>query len=171
MQHVRPPQSKARRSAPASRELVFAWEPYVDIAKEVFPLWRQHYREIALDQDICPLAPDTEWYLTVDSRSILHVLTARSNGHLVGYIFNIVGPHNHYSETLFAHTEMFWLHPDFRKGWQPVKMFVENLRGLKARGAALATINFKLSYKNGRVGQLLHRLGYEATDITLRKRL
>jgi hypothetical protein len=137
----------------------------------VLPLWKKHYDEIALDKDICPLDPDWEFYFVSAERGLLHILTARSqSGKLAGYIFNLLGSHNHYASTRFAVTEMFWLHPYFRKGWQPVRMFTENVRMLKERGAVIGIVNFKLHFMDARVGKLLARLGYEPCDITMRKR-
>lgn len=150
----------------------FAWEQFARIADELLPLWKKHYAEIALDQDACPLDPDWAQYYAQAELGMLHILTARSvNGTLAGYVVNIVGPHKHYHSTTFAHVEMFWLHPYFRKGWQPVKMFKENARGLRERGAVVSTIAFKLTFEGGRVGKLLHRLGYRASDVLMRMRL
>jgi len=171
MQHVRPSAKVPSRSVRARPDLTFRWEHFIAISEELCPLFRLHYREIAHDQDAVPLDPDWENYFVLDERGLLHILTARYNGKLAGYIFNLVGSHNHYVSTRFAHTEMFWLHPRFRKGWQPVKMFLENLSGLKEREVVITTINFKLHYKDARVGKLLARLGYEPTDIVMRRRL
>jgi len=152
--------------------LEFQWERFPKIRQELLPLFKKHWKEIALDQDIAPLDPNWDYYHMVDERQLLHILTARaSNGKLAGYIFNIVGSHNHYQSTRFANTEMFYLHPYFRKGWQPVKMFKENLAGLKVLNVEIACISFKLNFQHGRVGKLLARLGYEPADITMRKRL
>jgi hypothetical protein len=133
------------------------------------PLFERHYQEIARDKDVIPLAPDWDSYYAMDLQGTLHILTARWRGKLVGYIFNIVGWHQHYVTTRYAHTEMFWLHRDFRKGWLPVRFLSENLAGLKAREVKITTICFKLHFQDARVGKLLQRLGYKATDITMRK--
>jgi hypothetical protein len=168
---TRPVPASPPRQRPSDRgQLSFQWERFRSIHRELLPLFKKHWKEIALDQDLVPLDPDWEYYFAVDERQILHILTARaSNGKLAGYIFNIIGSHNHYKSTRFANTEMFWLHPYFRKGWQPVKMFKENFAGLKVLGVEIAVISFKLSFQNGRVGKLLARLGYQPTDITMRK--
>jgi hypothetical protein len=151
MLHV-PQQPLAQKLLDRGR-LEFKWERFTKLQPELVPLFKRHWKEIALDRDIVPLDPDWDYYLAVDSRQLLHILTARApNGKLAGYIFNIVGSHNHYKSTRFANTEMFYLHPYFRKGWQPV-------------------INFKLHFQDGRVGQFLSRLGYEPTDIVMRKKL
>ena len=167
----RPP-PRPSRSPGAPPELTFQWESFRDISTEGLKLWKQHYAEIALDRDVCQLDPDWAEYHALDEAGVLRILTARSrNGSLVGYVFCRVGGHSHYSSTRFAHLEMFWLHPYFRKGWQPVKMFGEVLRGLKNDGVQIVTVNFKLHFKDGRVGKLLARLGFAPTDIVLRRRL
>lgn len=163
-----------RRPVASDRErLEFKWERFERISHELLPLFKKHYAEIAVDKDICPLDPDWDYYLGTDRMGLLRVLTARSaaNGKLAGYIFNIVGSHNHYKSTRFAVTEMFYLHPHFRKGWQPVRFFMENIRGLQTTGADIATINFKVHFQDARVGKLLARLGYEVCDIVMRRRL
>jgi hypothetical protein len=154
-------------------KLKFKWERFGAIHEELVPLFKRHYDEVALDKDIVPLDPDWNYYFGIDKLGLLQILTARSvlNGRLAGYIFNVIGTHNHYKSTRFCNTEMFWLHPTFRKGWQPVRMFKENLKGLEVFGVEIATISFKLNFENGRVGRFLARLGYEPTDIVMRRRL
>lgn len=170
---TRPVPASPQRPRHSDRDrLEFKWERFVRIQNELLPLFKKHWREIALDQDRIPLDPDWDYYAVIDERGLLRVLTARAtNGKLAGYIFNVIGSHNHYKSTRFGHSEMFWLHPYFRKGWQPVKMFKENIAGLRTFGVDVATINFKLHFQNGRVGRFLARLGYEPTDIVMRKML
>lgn len=167
MQHVRPLRQPPTHSTRAPLE--FRWQRFHKIAKELPPLFQRHWEEIALDQELIPLDPDWDSYFHLDQRRVLRVLTARADSELVGYIFNIVGPHLHYVSTRVAHTEMFWLDPAYRRGWEPVTMFKENIRGFRALEAKISTINFKLGYKNARVGKLLARLGYVPTDIVMRK--
>ena len=154
-----PPQ-RLLRSRSARERLKFSWERFSKISPELPKLFKLHWKELAVDQDTVPLDPDWEFYRTAEARGVLFILTARAQmtGKLAGYCFNMVGPHAHYNSTRFAHTEMFYLHPHFRKGWQPVNMLKENLKGLKVLGAEVATINFKLSFESARVGKLLARL-------------
>lgn len=169
-----PPAARLRKLPEASgrERLSFKWERFERISHELLPLFKKHYAEIAVDRDICPLDPDWDYYAGIDRMGLLRLLTARApNGKLAGYIFNLIGGHNHYKSTRFAVTEMFYLHPHFRKGWQPVKFFIENIRGLESTGADIAVINFKLHFQDGRVGKLLARLGYEACDLVMRRRL
>jgi hypothetical protein len=167
-----PPPRHSDHESPDRRKLKFKWERFSLIERELIPLFKKHWEELAIDQDTVALDPDWNYYRAVDATGVLQILTARaSNGKLAGYIFNIIGTHNHYKSTRFANTEMFYLHPYFRYGWQPVRMFKENLKGLEVFGVEIAIISFKLHFMGGRVGKFLTRLGYEPTDIVMRKRL
>lgn len=150
--------------------LNFAFERFGNIDKELPPLFRRHWEEIAHDRETIPLDPDWASYYDLDARGRLHILAARNAfGQLVGYVFNLVGGHLHYVSTTYAHTEMFWLAPMYRQGWEPVRMFLVNMAGLKERGAVVSTIGFKLEFQQGRVGKLLARLGYRPVDIVCKK--
>lgn len=167
------PQRPSVREPLDRRKLKFQWERFASIHEELLPLFKKHYAELALDQDRVPLDPDWEFYFGVDRAGILQILTARAaaNDQLAGYIFNLIGSHNHYKSTKWANTDMFYLHPYFRKGWQPVRMFKENLKGLEVFGVEIAMISFKLHFENARVGKFLSRLGYEPCDIVMRRRM
>lgn len=169
LDHFPADRNSTLRKASPSHELVFRWEAFHTISGELLPLFRRHYQEIALDKDVVALDPDWDTYHALDLTGRLHILTARHRGKLVGYVFNLISGHLHYVSTRVAHTEMFWLDPAFRKGWLPVKMFQENLAGLKEREVVISSINFKLHFKDARVGKLLARIGYLPTDIVLRK--
>lgn len=181
-QHVPPRHLHPRHLGRAQPKLEFRWEPFHEIARELMPLFKRHWLEVGIDHDLVPLDIDWDSYFDLAARGRLHVLTAReaSNvdklsahpqpaGRLNGYVFNLVGGHLHHASTMFAHTEMYWLDPVSRRGWEPVKMMLENIRGLKERGAVISTIGCRLKYKDARVGKLLARIGYEPTDIMLRK--
>lgn len=164
-QSHRPP----RASAPARPE--FAWERFSAIAHELPSLFRQHWREIALNQDAVELDPDWDKYLGLEALGILHVLTVRVSGALVGYVFVAVGPHLHYASTKWAVVDMFWLNPVYRFGWTGVRMLIENERHLREIGVKIVHIALKLHFKGGRVAKLFKRLGYAPIEEVWAKRL
>lgn len=153
----------------ASANIKFAWGRYHKIADELLPLWQRHWQEIALDKEQLPLRPHFQTYYGLEVVNALRILAARDarTRELVGYCFNLLGPHLHYSLP-HAHTEMFWLAPEYRRGWNGVHMMAANRRGLKQLGIKLHTINFKIGFEDGRVGKVFQRLGYTPTDITMR---
>lgn len=138
------------------------------------PLFKRHWREIALHQATVPLDPDWDRYLGMELGGMMHFLTVRVDGVLVGYLFVGVGPHLHYSTTRWAMVDMFWLDPLYRTGWTGVKMFREMEKRLRELGAKVVHVSEKEHFHNpaGRaVGVLLKRLGYRPIEIVWAKAL
>lgn len=167
-----PPPPEA--SAPAKRELTFQWERFRPLVKEFPPLFDQHWRELALDQDTIPLDPNYELYLNADFAGVLQVLTARFGPLLVGYVFTFAGPALHYRSTVMADVDMYWLDPAFRSGWTGVKMFIETIRRMRELRVRKMFISEKIHFQNVndlRVGVLLKRLGFMPIETKYAKTL
>lgn len=158
----------------AKPELRIQFEPFYVIARELPPLFRKHWRELAVHRDVIPLDPNWDMYMQNAVQGFLHVLTVRADDVLVGYIFNLVGPHLHYKTTVHAMVDMYWLDPKYRRGMFPLKMFRENEKHLKKIGAVRIYIGEKLHFKNARgrhTRTLFRRLGYKAVDVHYTKLL
>lgn len=139
-------------------------EKFHEIARELPPLFEQHYREIAVDQDTIPLDPDWDRYFHLALSGMLIVRTARCDKTLVGYIFNLVGPHLHYRSTPHAEIEMFWLDPAYRGSAFALRWFRENEAMLRELGIRKVGVATKNGYKGGRVGLIFKRLGYKPVE-------
>lgn len=174
--HLRPkafPAAKPEHGAPApdSPSLSYTWERFGLIAREFPPLFKQHWAEIALNQDKVPLDPHWDRYFDFDIADILNVLTVRERGTLVGYLFVLVFPHLHYASTTWAQTDMFWLHPAYRQGRAGIRMFVEMEKHLKSRQVKVVHVVLKLHFEKerGTLAKLFTRLGYKAAETVMAK--
>lgn len=148
-----------RPSDPAAPE--FGWEAFNQIAHELPPLFTEHWRELALNQDVVPLDPDWDKYYQLDVTGVLRVLTARvPSGQLVGYVFLLAGPHLHYKSTIWGHVDMYWLDPLYRQGWIGVRMFKALITGARTMKVANLTLATKTHFMDNRVTKLLKRLGF-----------
>lgn len=173
-QHAAKPPLHQRRSAQerpklkvvtaSTRGLETALEPFHKIAHELPPLFERHWLELALDRDTIPLEPDWDRYYDLAVVGTLRVMTARCDGVLVGYIFNLIGPHLHYKSTLHVEIEMFWLDPAYRGGWFPVKWFSLNEREMRKLGAKRISTGLKNHFMAGRVGWIFRRMGYKPIE-------
>ena len=115
--------------------LVYAVEPFARAWPDAQALLRLHWLEIALHQDVIELAPAQEQYEHIDQAGQLLIVTARTlDGHMVGYYAAFVRPHLHYRFSLSAFQDLFYLHPDHRKGATAINLFREAERALRARG-------------------------------------
>lgn len=157
-----------RRSVPAQRELKYQWERLADIAREAAPLVQQHWREVALFQDKLDLDPDWDRWLQLEAAGVLHILTARKDGLLAGFVFSYILPSMLYAGKRWATTEGFWLDPIWREGINGIRLFRENEAGLRERGVNGHTIEIMshIEAERGTVGIILKRLGYQLAGHT-----
>lgn len=147
-------------------KLNIAPDTWENVREQIGPLWLLHYEEIA-DKAI-PLSPDWDNYGKLDRAGLLQIVSARHGGALVGYAFALVGLHLHYSTTLFANFDLYYLHPDCRTGFGYVRLIREMERTLKARGVVKIVGNTKLAHD---ASVIFHRLGWHETERIFTKRL
>jgi hypothetical protein len=124
--------------------VVFAEEPYVNCVAEIERLHEAHFLEVACDQKEVPLAKDTHTYWQLSAAGSLVVITARANGILVGYVIGITRMGLHNVTTLMGATDLFYLMPEYRKGWNGIKMFKVYEEAMKRRGVVKLYIQTKL---------------------------
>lgn len=167
-------------SAPAKPKLVFAPEPFYLFARETRPLFTKHWKELGRHRAQVPLDADYQAYAMLERAGKLHCLTVRlpgtfdKPGELVGYVFNIVGPHTHYKTTLHALVDMYWLDPRYRGGVNGLKLLRANEEMLRDLGVVRVLIAENLQFKNRRKRMarvLFKRMGYKAMDIQYGKLL
>lgn len=163
-----PPRQSQREPRPGLSQQV---EKLAQIARELPPLFQRHWEELGHDREAIPLDPDWDRYLALDFQNILRVRTARFNGILAGYIFNLVGPHLHYASTKHAEIEMFWLDPAYRGGSFALRWFRDNEADLKDIGVKRIHVAVKNAFKDGRSGLIFKRLGYHPAETVWGKRL
>lgn len=128
-------------------------------------LW-EDFREIEVDQDKVPMAPDWEHYFGLERLGGYRVIAARSEGQLVGHNAFFLNKHTRHKNTTFAINDMVYLAPDYRKGWAGVSIIRESERLLKEAGVVKIQYSVKEDVKigsngHGTVGDLLGSLGYQ----------
>lgn len=109
-------------------------EPWSEMKRDLLPLLPLHWAELALNQDRVPLDPQYDIYDAREAAGQTLVVTLRELGVLVGYFIGFVAPGLHYRTCLTLTMDIFWTHPDIRKGFAAVRMFREVEREAKRRG-------------------------------------
>jgi L-amino acid N-acyltransferase YncA len=144
--------------------VVFQVESVKAVRHEVIPLIEQHYQEIAQFKEVQKLDPDWEAYGRLEDQGKLWVLTARSDGNLVGYIVMLLTRDMHYRNLLKATEDIHFLLPQYRKGMTGYRMLAMMKRAMKEKGAHMINVRTKANSDHGllfeRLGGVLHDLVY-----------
>lgn len=142
-------------------------ESWTAIDGEIEAVAALHWEELALDKLLFQRDLDHERYLLMDQSGMLHVVTARDQGRLIGYIICFVMPHFHYkSSGLTALADMYFILREYRKGGLGVRMFREMETGLRERKVVRAHMSCKVHEDHTK---LFEGMGWTLTDYTFSK--
>ena len=141
-------------------------EPYCAVREEVRGLLALHWAEIAQNRDKIKLAVDEDAYERMQVAGLLHIVTARVDGRLIGYCVHFVNRHLHYKNDLMAGCDIYFIHPDHRRGRIGLQLFAEVERTLKARGVKKIIFIVNCAHDHRAI---FHRLGYADTEMVLTK--
>lgn len=138
-----------------------------ELRMEMFPLWKEHYKEIALYKDI-PLSPSFAVYDNAEKNGMLRIFTARNEGKLVGYEVFFIHPHPHYSLAIEAVQDILFLSHDMRRGsigYRFLKWCDQQLESSKAQ------VIFRCISNMNDYSVLLERMGYRQHDVVFSRRI
>ena len=144
-------------------------EDFRDIKDELVPITQAHWEDVALNQDSVALNPDWGVYEYLQEHGNLQIVTARNDeGVMVGYVVYIISPWLHYRDHILADGDVFWLHPDYRKGLTGIKLLRAAEDFLKQYGVDFIINKVKL-HKD--IGPLFERMGFKPIERVYAKRI
>jgi GNAT superfamily N-acetyltransferase len=144
----------------------FAVETFMDIVPEIEVLAELHYKEIAKHQDKIKLNPDYDKYSSLEQAGILHTVTARKDGVLIGYVVSLVDTHLHYKDLYYAMNDVLFIHPDYRGTGVAYRMLKYSEEKLKEIGADLIMFHVKCDHD---FKPLCDKLGYNRVEYNYSK--
>jgi GNAT superfamily N-acetyltransferase len=155
-------------------ELTAHVEAYADCLPELKQAYPDHWRELAVSDDI-PLKPQYEAYHRLADADQLLVVTLRdADGTLAAYFQGFIFPELHYESCLGCFGDIFYVLPRYRGGFAGLRLLRAVLKEAKRLGVQRCHITSKLrnaAGENKDSGALLRRLGFEATEVHYSKRL
>lgn len=96
--------------------ITYACESLSSIRQQIDSLLVEHWEEIALYKDRVPLAPNWAKYQEIEEQKKLVIVSARSEGTLIGYCFWFFVDHIHYQGHTVAVNDVIFLKKEFRRG-------------------------------------------------------
>lgn len=150
-------------------ETVFAVEKYRAIWEEGEKgLFNKHWEDLAIDK-VIPWDLNHKLYEQMESSGMLHCVTARNNGKIVGYHVGILGPHLHYRTAgMMCYEDMYYLLPEFRAGGTGARFFMFIETALREIGITKWFVSCK---KHQDHSQLFVGLGFRLQDLGFTKLL
>lgn len=117
-----------------------------------------HYEELTLNKEVVKLDPKWSDYYQLQHIAKFIVFTLRDDDRrLVGYNAFFLNTHMHYAGLLVAVNDVFYIHPDYRRGPAALRFLRSTEAALKALGAQKVAYH----YKHGNsFAAILKRLGY-----------
>ncbi len=145
----------------------FQTESWRKIREEILPLTVQHWREMGLSGQ--ELSLDEEKYSRMDADGSLLVVTARSDGKLVGYFLNFLCRHPHY-EVLTAAMDVYFMLPEHRTGTNGSRLFQATENACREKGVGLMLATARMDRVNG-ASRIFGKMGWQATRQVFEKRM
>ena len=149
--------------------LTLEWEPLRALLDEgVEEMLAAHWKEVAVDQELIPLAPDWDRAFKLQQMGILRTAALRRDGRLIGYNAFHVLPHIHYRYTVHAVNDVVFVDPSER-GQAGLKLIRGTEQLLREQGVVKISYHTKVHTRVGvkqrsTVGDILSRLGYRLDE-------
>lgn len=142
--------------------LTFQIEKWADAFAELERLFPLLWEEVALDKNRLVAKCNEDVYRNMEKLNMLHVVTARDGGKLVGYHVSFITPHPHYlGAGPMAFTDMYFTLPEHRKGGLGAKLLIFLERSLRERGVLKAYLSHKVAHDRS---ALFAALGWQPCD-------
>lgn len=138
-------------------------EAYGAVLPELQPLYDEHWRELALDQNQPEAVLDPAWpiYAARDAAGELLLVTLRERGALVGYFLGFLAPGLHYRQCLTYQMDIYRVLPSVRGRLGGKRLLRATIAECKRRGVKRMFLGEKLHKPSGR---LFEAFGFEPVE-------
>lgn len=147
-------------------EVIFTCEKLAQVKEEMLGLIQAHNDEVNQEHKGHALDPDWVQYQRIEDNRALRILAARSGGKLVGYFFAMVLPSLHFKKEILAVSDIFYLHPEYRRSMAGRRLLKEGEKMMRDAGG---TLIYMATKTNSAANIVVNRLGYKPVDTILFK--
>lgn len=142
-------------------------EWFLNTMKELAPLFDDEWQEVSAGKETKQeLNPAWEKFMQIESSGMLHLLTARVDGKLIGYLMTIIHPHLHFADVIYGFVDGFYVKPEYRDAGVVESLIGDNEDMLRSAGIGRIRMDAQPDmwlYKE------LKKLHYERTEFVFMK--
>lgn len=140
-------------------------EAYSDVLPALLPLYNEHWREVALDQNRpkAALNPRFDVYAARDAAGELVLVTLRDACAVVGYFLCFVTRGLHYGDCLTAQMDIIYVHPSVRCRFGSLRLIRTMKRELQRRGVDRWFVGEKIGRSSG-LGRIYELVGFRPVE-------
>jgi hypothetical protein len=120
-----------------------------------------HWAELGLTKDDVPLDMDWTRYALMEEMNLIHMVSARDEGKLIGYQIALITPHLHYKSTLHAMVDLYYVKQEYRTGRTGLRLFEFAEKAYKELGVKKIITGCKTHLNHTR---LFEFMGYTHSD-------
>lgn len=139
-----------------------------DVFRDIGETFVKHHEEVESFSKEVPLDIDRGQFEVLEAAGVLHTVSVRDDGNLIGYYVSMLTPHPHHKGSLFAVNDILYIAPEYRSSGVAAGMISfaeEDLRGI---GVTVMSFSMKTAHP---FKSLADYLGFEETDIVYSKYL
>lgn len=137
-----------------------------NVKNSILGMVNNHWKEIEDYQDELPIDLDLDMYHMLNQAGYLKVIIVKDKDKIIGYHILIINKCLHYKNKLMAATDMFYLNPDYRKGFNGIKLFKFTEKVMVKENVKLLLYSSKYNYNKGII---FKRLGFQPAEISYSK--
>ena len=139
---------------------------YSAFLAEAWPMAKRHWDEVGTFNSVLRLDPDHDRYRMLERDGRLHILSARTDQFLIGYLFMLVVPHPRDKAVRVARDDLFYVDPNYRRFHLGPAMIESAISHAEGR-ADIIMLSTKARRTMGRGrygGEYLRRYGFEPLE-------
>ena len=145
----------------------FAVEKWSDCVAEIRPIAHMLWEDVAVDKEIFRAKIDERIYKELEEKGVLHLVTARKEGKLVGIYLSFLVLNPHYEgQGFMAFTDAYYLSRDCRNGNTGLQLFSFAEKAWREKGCTKAYTSHKIHRDRS---ALMKELGWTPRDIIYTK--
>ena len=131
-------------------------------------LLEEHWQESSKNKHLMVLSPDIAKYENLDNIGNLSCLFAYLDDKLVGYSFNIITSHLHYSNLVCAYNDVLFVSKEHRSSSLGLRLIKATEIECKNRGAKLMLWHAK---ENTALSKILPKMGCNVQELIFSKEI